>query len=392
MSDAAVITGAGVIGPCGRGLPALWRALCNGESNRREIEHFPTHGSAIRRAGLVPGWERAAGEPDRVLDLLLAAVGDALRDAGLSGEPTAALVVATTDAGGNALARCAEAPGAMPREEPRSAFPGLLAQRVGERFALKGPKLVISTASASGGSALCVARDMLAAGDAGIVVVAAADAITQSAFHGLKALRTLSAQGCRPFSSERDGIGIAEGAVALVIERDAADARPHDAARARGALALLLGCGASNEVANLAAPSVAGIARAVATALADARLDPGEVDLINAHGSGTRVGDVAEIQALRSVFGDGLRDVALVASKGALWHWQGAAGLVEALACALSLGRGTITSAHAAEPLESAWRDLDFVSEARAGEPRTALSISSGLDGVNTAAVLGAAR
>jgi 3-oxoacyl-[acyl-carrier-protein] synthase II len=387
MSDAALITGAGVIGPCGRGLPALWRSLCTGESNRCVIEHFDTYGSPIRRAGLVPGEEQWAGEPDRLLDLLLVAVGDALCDAGLSDRRAVALIVATTDAGGNALAWGEAGAGAAPESDLRAAFAGLLAQRVGERLGLQDTKLTVSTASASGGSALCVARDLLAAGDAQIVVVAAGDVVTQSAFHGLKSLRTLSVQGCRPFSSERGGIGISEGAVALVLERYA-----HGGARAHDALALLLGCGASNEASNLATPSAAGIARAVAEALADARLELDDVDLINAHGSGTRVGDIAEIQALRSVFHDGLKDIALVGTKGALWHWQGAAGLLEALACALSLEKGTITPTHGAEPLDGAWQDLDIVLETRVAEMRRALSISSGLDGVNTAAVLAVAR
>jgi 3-oxoacyl-[acyl-carrier-protein] synthase II len=386
MNDGSLITGAGVIGPSGRGLQALWRALCTGKSNRCEIEHFDTYGSPIRRAGLVPGQERRAGEPDRLFGLLLVAVGDALRDAGLSERRTVALIVATTDAGGNALAWRKGDPGAAPESDPRVAFAGLLAQRVGERLRLRGTRLTVSTASASGGSALCVARDLLAAGDAQIVVVAAADVVTQSAFHGLKSLRTLSVQGCRPFSSERGGIGISEGAVALVLEREL-----HGAARTHDGLALLLGCGACNEASNLATPSAAGIARAVATALADARLELGDVDLISAHGSGTRVGDVAEVRALRSVFHDRLKDIALVGTKGALWHWQGAAGLLGALACSLSLKKGVITPTHGAEPLDRAWQDLDIVLETRVADMHRALSISSGLDGVNTAAVLAAA-
>jgi 3-oxoacyl-[acyl-carrier-protein] synthase II len=387
MSAAALITGAGVIGPCGRGVQALWRSLCTGESNRCEIEHFDTYGSPIGRAGLVPGQERRAGEPDRVFELLLAAVRDALEDAGVSAEREVALVVATTDAGGNALASRAGARGTAPASELHAFFPGWLARRVGERLALRGARLTVSTASASGGSALCVARDLLAAGDARTVVAAGADAVTHSAFHGLRSLRTLSAQGCRPFSSQRGGIGISEGAVALVLERS-----DPDDARADAALALLLGCGASNEASDLTTPSAAGIACAVATALADALLDPDEVDLINAHGSGTRLGDAAEVRALRSVFRERLKDIALVGSKGALGHWQGAAGLLEALACALSLRKGAITPTHGAEPVDGAWRDLDVVRETRATELRAALSISSGLDGGSTAAGLAGAR
>ncbi len=356
---AAFVTGLGVLGPCGRGTEALWRSLLSGSSNRRKIAHFETHGSAAARAGLVPGEEGRAGDPERLLELTLAAAGDALADAGLAGAREAALVVGTTDA---------DACG--------------LAERAAERLSLRGEAIVVGAASASGGSALCVARDMLAAGDAETVVAVGADRVTQSAFHGLRALRTLSAEGCRPFSAERRGIAVSEGAAAMVLQgegQSGASSPPQ---------ARLRGCGSSNATDSLAVSGVAGIAGALEAALADARLDRDEVDLVNAHGPGTRQGDVVEVEALRSVFGEGLPGVALVSTKGVLWHWQGAAGIVEALACVLSIAKGTVTPTHGAAPLDQAWHDLDLVLEPRRAHPRVAVSISCGLGGINTAAVL----
>lgn len=381
---AASITGLGVLGPCGRGPEALWRSLLSGESNRRRIAHFETFDSPLATVGLVPGEESRAGDPERVLELVVAAAGDALADAGLGAETEVALVVGTTDCGGNALA-AARRPGdgRAAAADPRARFSGWLAEAAAERLGLGGEAVTVGSASASGGSALCLARDLLAAGEAEVVVAAGADAVTESAFQGLRSLRTLGVDGCRPFNAERSGIGIAEGAAALVLERPG---RP--GGNGRPPRARLLGCGSDNRADGLAVSDVAGIAAAIEAALADAGLDPAAVGTVNAHGPGTRRGDVAEIEALRVVFGDRLSDLSLVSVKGALWHWQGAAGVVEALACVLSHSRATVPPTHGAAPVDSRWRDLDIVLEPRAIGPGASVSVSCGLGGINTVAVL----
>lgn len=384
MTAPAVVTGIGVVGPCGRGADALWRSLMTGAANRRAITHFQTHGSPLAKAGLVPGEEHRAGAPNRVLELLVAAAGEALTDAEGEDRVDVALVAATTDAGGNALAAGLLTDARSPPQQPAAAFGGWLAARAAERLGLRGEALTISTASASGGCALCMALDLLASGHARTVLVAGADCVTESAFYGLRSLRTLSAEGCRPFNAQRRGIGISEGAAALVLEAGLAGSR-------RRAYAQLAGCAISNATSHLVSPSAHGIAHALSTALAAAQLDPSAVELINAHGSGTRAGDCAEVEALRSLFGEGIGAVAVMSAKGALGHWQGAAGVVEALACVLSLSRRMITPAHGAEPIDAAWSDLDIVLAPRPAELRTAVSISSGLGGVNTAAVFTAA-
>ncbi len=387
MHRPALITGIGLLGPCGRGTQALWHSLLSGNANRCAIKHFDTYGSSICRAGIVPGDERRAGDPDRLLELLLAASDDALADAAVGERQDIAIVVGTTDMGGNEFATKPVGAATSSSGDPRATFTGWLARRAGERLGLEGETLTINTASASGGSALCVARDLIAAGDAHTVLVAGVDCVTESAFNGLKALRTLSIDGCRPFSAARSGIGVSEGAAALVLEADDRDSRGLPPARA-----LLAGCGANNEASHPVAPSMRAIARAIESALADAGVDPQDVDLINAHAPGTRMGDAAEVQALRAVFGERLQELAIVSTKGALWHWQGAAGLIEALACVLSLSLGAIPPTHAAQPLEREWQDLDIVTELRAASLRTALSISSGIGGINTAAVFVAAE
>ena len=379
MTRPSIVTGMGVVGPCGRGVDALWEALMHG-APRAEIAHFET--ARLRGAGLIPGEEDRHGDPDRLLELLVAAAGDALRDARLEPGPSTAIVVGTTDAGGNHLAHGPGRNGGPP-PDPRAAFPGWVAERAAERLGIGGEALTVATASAAGGCALAVARDLLLAGDADAVVAAGVDCVTETAFHGLASLRTLGPQGCRPFSAERRGIGISEGAAAIVLEAPGARA----GAPARG---MLLGAGACNEADHLAAPRPAAVVGAARAALADAGVSPEEVDLVNAHAAGTPAGDLVEVDALRQVLGERFTDVALVSSKGALWHWQGGAGVVEAMATILSLERDTVAPTLCAEPLD----DLDggdVVLEARRVAPGLALSISTGLGGINAAAVLGRA-
>lgn len=354
----ALVTGAGVIGPCGRGTAALWRSLMDGDSNRRRITHFEAPDLTV---GLVPGEEGRAGDPGRLLELLVAAAGDALSEAGFDGEPEVTLVVGTTDCDGGRL-------------------PGWTAEEAAERLCLRGEAITVASASASGGAALEVGRDLLAAGEAQAVLVAGADRVTESAFHGLRSLRTLSAGGCRPFSAERGGIGVAEGAAALVLQSQDGQAT---ARRGR-----LLGCGSSNLAGNLAVSEAAGIAAAVEAGLADAGLGPAGVGTVNAHGPGTVRGDAIEIEALRAVFGERLAEVAIVSSKGALWHWQGAAGVVETIACLLCHGEGMLAPTHGATPVDPRWEDLDVVLEPRSLPTGASLSISCGLGGINTATVV----
>ena len=371
----ALVTGAGVVGPCGRGTAALWHSLISGGSNRRPIAHFDSPGYT---AGLVPGEESRAGGPERLLELLVVAAGDALADAGLAGEPEVTLVVGTTDCGGNSLA--AERSGGDGTGDRRARHPGWTAEVAAERLGLRGEAIAVAAASASGGSALEVGRDLLAAGEARAVLVAGADCVTEGAFQGLRSLRALSAGGCRPFSAERGGIGVAEGAAALVLQP------PGGGATAR--YGRLLGCGSSNLASSLAVSDAAGIAAAVEVGLADAGIEPAQVGTVNAHGPGTRRGDPIEIEALRAVFGERLAEVAIVSSKGSLWHWQGAAGVVEALACLLCHHEGTLAPTHGAAPVDELWQDLDIVLEPRPMATGASLSISGGLGGINTAAVL----
>ncbi|WP_020572771.1 beta-ketoacyl synthase N-terminal-like domain-containing protein [Parafrankia discariae] len=360
------ITGLGVCSPGGVGVPALWEALATGHAHRPAVAEFDVEGATLRSAGRVPGHDTDGAW--RTLDLAETAVREAVE--GLDEELVreTALVLGTTDPG-------VVLPGR---------FAGDLAAACAQRTGLGGEAITVANASASGAAAIGVARDLVAAGEARVAVVGGADAITDLAFLGLNSLRTLGPNGCRPFSAQRRGIGLSEGAAVLRIER-------LDDDTACTPLAVLTGCGLTNATGHLAAPGADGIELAVRMALDDAGIEPNEVDFVNTHGPGTRRGDNAEADALRSVFGDALPGIPVNSVKGVLWHLQGGAGAVEAVACVLSLVHGAITPTWGSEPIDPAFADLDLVGgDAPRHVPglRTALTISCGLGGMNTALVL----
>lgn len=365
------VTGLGVCSPGGVGTEALWNALNTGRAHRPPLTGFDTTGATLRKAGKVPGTAGGGDGRWRVLDLAEQAAAEAL--AGMPEElrKNTAVVLGTTD------------PGEVPSANGR--FAGELAGASAGRLGLAGEAITVASASASGAVAVAVGRDLVAVGDAPAALVGGADAVTETAFWGLNSLRTLGPHGCRPFSAERRGIGVSEGAALLRLE-------PLDQAVARGApvKAVLAGCGLTNATDHLAAPRAEGIELAVRRALADAELDPGQIDLINAHGPGTRQGDRTEIAALRTVFGARLREVPVVSVKGVLWHLQGGAGAVEALACVLFLHHRMVSPTWASDPVDPSYLDLDLVTEERPRAVpglRTALTVSCGLGGMNTALV-----
>ncbi|MEV7196961.1 beta-ketoacyl synthase N-terminal-like domain-containing protein [Streptomyces sp. NPDC093510] len=364
---AVAVTALGVCSPGGVGVSALWEALATGRAHHPPITEFDVEGATLGSAGQVPCHTGADGAW-RALDLAESAVREALDGVDDGGRDRTALVLGTTD------------PGVVPAVPGHLA--GDLAAACAERTGLGGEAVTVANASASGAAAIAVARDLVAVGDAPAAVVGGADAVTDMAFLGLNSLRTLGPEGCRPFSTERRGIGLSEGAAVLRLEPLDDAAEP---------LAVLAGCGLTNATGHLAAPGADGIEQAVRIALADAGLEPDDVDFVNTHGPGTRRGDTAEVTALRAVFGPRLSSVPVNSVKGVLWHLQGGAGAVEALACVLSLTHRAVTPTWGAEPVDPICADLDLVlgdGPRHVPELRTALSVSCGLGGMNTALVL----
>lgn len=213
-----------------------------------------------------------------------------------------------------------------------SAAPALLSRR----WSCRGTVLAISSACASGTQAIGLGMGLIRAGLAERVIAGGTEAsLTPAALQSWQSMRVLTTTQCRPFSETRDGMVLGEGAAVFVLESEAA-------AEQRGApiVARLLGYGTTSDAGDLIRPDPAGAAAAMQAALTDAGLAPQQIAHVNAHGTGTRLNDAAEAQALRTVFGAAASDIPLSATKPVHGHTLGASGAIELAATILSLQRG----------------------------------------------------
>ncbi|MEO8844799.1 MAG: beta-ketoacyl synthase N-terminal-like domain-containing protein [Kofleriaceae bacterium] len=318
---AAVITGMGVITSLGRGVGALWSRMAEGDSGIRRIERFDTTG-LVPLAGLVA--DRNApeheAEPWRLcVELAVEAGREALARAALDGIPPhrIALVLGTSL-------------GDM--EVPLYRMTEL----VGEALGIAGPRLTVSTACTSSTNALGLALDLLDLDVADAVVAGGSDVLTPLVVAGFHSLGVLAEGPCAPFS-EPAGTTLGEGAGFLVLQRP----------RAGNRLAVL-GYGLAAEAYHDTGPDPtgAGTARAMQAALADAGVAAGEIDYVNAHGTGTRANDPAEWRALKTVFGPRAATLPVSSSKSFLGHAQGAAGIVETITTLVAIERGVVPPTH----------------------------------------------
>lgn len=345
-----------------------------------------------------PSWPASLNAMlDRTSVLALRAAQDAWADAGLSAgafDPHRAGVAWGSGMGGAGTTEQAYRDLLAP--VPRRLHPFTVvramhnagASHIAMRHGLQGPLMVVSNACASAAQAIGEAMHWLQAGRADVVLAGGAESLLVPgvirAWQAMGVLAKVDAdqaeRSCRPFDRRRSGLVLGEGAGALVLERES-----H--ARARGArpLAVLAGYGASNDAAHLSRPEQAGQVRAMRQALQAAGLHPAEVGHVNAHGTGTPVGDAVEARSVHEVFG-GHRP-AVSAGKAVHGHLMGAAGAVEAIASLEALRRGRVPpTAHLHEPDCAEW--IDVVVEAPREAPLQAvLSNSFAFGGANAALV-----
>lgn len=356
----ARITGIGAVSAFGLGSERLWEGAL---ANRVALRRGP-YGAAF--VGVAP---LAAEGGGRALGLARAAVADTL-DAPL--DPDTALVVATTKGGVRHGQRYLD--GAAPAEALHELPLHRVAHHLAREHALRGPVRTISLACASGTSALGHALGLIRRGRARRVLVVGVDALCEFIVRGFESLRALASdEPARPFDATRCGLSVGEGAAAMLLE--AGDGP---------ALARLAGYGASNDANHITGPSRdgAGLARALHAALFDADIGPDAVDLISAHGTGTRYNDAMEGLAYR-----GIR-APVHGLKGAIGHTMGAAGLLEAVLCVEGLCAGLWPPIAGLETPDPEI-DLDLVVGApRSVDATWVLSSSSGFSGINAAVVL----
>jgi 3-oxoacyl-(acyl-carrier-protein) synthase len=396
VPEGVVVTGLGVLSPLNPDgdRERFWTSLCAGETATGEIRSFDASGYPCRVAAEIPrallSCERSADAP--ALRMAEAAFDRALAHAGImpgTGEPRRAGIVVGTVMGGTIAGErylrgeCvghAETAGAL-EDYPLRAIAACLARRAG--FA--GPVLTVSTACASGTDAIGIASRRIASGAADLLVAGGVDAVCEFSFSGFSALKALTADKVRPFSRNRTGLALGEGAAFLVLEREGT-------ARRRGAMVLgrIAGYASRGDAVHLTAPhrEGRGLAAAATAALGDGRCRPEEIDYVSAHGTGTTYNDWMETKAIKAALGSHARRVPISSVKGALGHAFGAAGVMEAVVCLLAIRDALVPpTLHLEEPDPEC--DLDFVpNRARSMAVRSALSLSAGFGGQNAALLI----
>lgn len=344
-----MVTGCGMVTPFGLGVTANTEGFRTGQTAFRPVTSFNVSRQRVRTAAQVnfpdalPATElapRQARRLDRAGRMLLWAAHEATQLARWNREAPASFVVGTTGGGmslGETYFRTALHEPLTCRQQPTRTI-GYQAYRqtalVAQACSIRGPVNVIANACASGANAIGHAWELVRTGRAERVLAAGYDAISQLIFAGFDSLQALSPTQCRPFDALRDGLALGEGAAALTLETLAA-------AEARGAtiLAEITGHGAATDLHHLTQPHPQGDA-AVATmteACRQAGLEPGDIDYVNAHGTGTPLNDSAEAAAITRWAGARAATLPVSSTKAGIGHLLGAAGAVEAAVCVLAL-------------------------------------------------------
>lgn len=370
--------------PLGVDLDAFWSGLITGAEGISTIERFPVGDLRVGRGGEIkklPWPEDAAPYGGRASALLIAAAEDLRSRARLDVAPERlGLVVGTALGGVEELERALEEGRGVRRAAGALyASPGrALARHLGAR----GPVVTVSTACASGATALGVGADLLRDGRADLVVAGGYDVLCRFVMRGFNALRSLTRERVRPFDRRRSGLLLGEAAALVLLARER---------EARGpVLGRLLGHASTSDGSHLAAPDPEGrgLEHAARAALAEAGVAPSDVDFVSAHGTGTPLNDRIETAVIKRVLGRRALEVPVNSIKGGLGHTMGAAATLEAVMCLLASRHGLVPPTLGLEEPDPAC-DLDYVPHApRALRPRVSLSTSAGFGGCNAALVL----
>jgi 3-oxoacyl-[acyl-carrier-protein] synthase II len=351
MRTRVAITGLGAVSPLGNSVEETWTALLQGRSGIGRITRFDPSAlpcriaGEVRHFGPVPGLSaKAARRLDPFVLYALAACDEAFRQAGLDRSPwrpeRAGVVVGTSRGGISTLEANSAAYGTSGYRglSPFLTVSSLINQApalICMQYGIHGPSMAVSTACASGAHAMAEALRIIRSGDADLVITGGAEApVTPLVIGGFSRARALSRrnsapeEACRPFDTSRDGFVVSEGAGILVLES-------FEHAKARGAAILgeALGVGLSTDAYHVTAPEPggAGMAQAIGAALRDAGVGPDEIDLINAHGTGTRLNDRIEALALQKALGAKGSEIHVCAIKSMTGHLLGASGALEAI-------------------------------------------------------------
>jgi beta-ketoacyl-acyl-carrier-protein synthase II len=403
-----VVTGLGAVTPIGNDARSTWESAVAGRSGIDWISSFDPGDSPVRIAGEVKGFDpaglvdaRELRRLDRNVLLALAAAREAVGDAGLDGayDPARVGILFGTAIGGF-LGIMEQAEVLRERGPSRVApwfLPSVLVDAASGQLAIslgyRGPNYAPVSACATGSHAVGEAAELVRRGDADAVLAGGAEACLHPlVLAGFVSMRGLAVEdehpprASRPFDATRAGFVMGEGACVLVLEE-------LEAARRRGArvYAEILGYGASNDAHHMAQPDpdAVGVKEMMRAALQRAGVEREQVGYINAHGTSTPQGDLAETHAIKEVFGEHAYELAVSSTKSVTGHCFGAAGAVEAMMCVLAVHHGVLPPTMNYETPDPEC-DLDYVpNEARQTQVDVALSNAMGLGGHNGCVLVG---
>lgn len=391
-----VVTGLGAVSPIGQTASSYWTSLKQGVCGIGPITQVPTPEELTQKvAAEVKDFdplkhfdERQISMLDRIAQFAVVAAREAIAQSAITFDMPLSVRTATiVGVGVGGQTTHDDSFRRIYRENKARVFPLTIpklmvnasASQVSMHCGLRGPAFVVASACASATHAIGLAFHMLRSGQVDCAVTGGAEAcITFGTLRGWEAMRVMAPDTCRPFSKDRRGMILGEGAAMLVLE-------PLERAQARGAQILgeIVGFGMSADAADLTAPNLGGMTRAMEGALADAQLAARDIQYINAHGTGTTANDQAETQALHQVFGTQAGKLAVSSTKSMVGHALGASGALEMVATLLALREGIVPPTIGYLGPDPAC-DLDYVpNEARAMTIDAALSNSFAFGGLN---------
>lgn len=408
MKHRVVVTGLGAITPLGSSVEAYWEGLTSGRSGIRPITQFDASNFPTKIAGEVPDFDFSQYTADkkearrlaRFSQFAIAAAKQAVADAKLDiAQGDAERVGVYIGCGMGALGVIEEQNQVLAAKGPARVspftvplmIPNMASGNVAIAIGAKGPNVCAVTACASGGNAIGDAFRVLQYGDADVMVVGGTESVITplsiASFASLKALSSRNdepTKASRPFDATREGFVMGEGAGMLVLET-----LEHAQQRGAHIYAELVGYGLTADAHHMTAPAPEGegAARAMRMALKDAGLTPGDVDYINAHGTSTPMNDKLETQAVKAVFGNHAKALAISSTKSMTGHLLGAAGGIEAVATVLTIERGIMPPTINLENPDPDC-DLDYIPNvARKGNVDVAMSNNMGFGGHNASLV-----
>ncbi len=403
-----VITGMGAVTPLGNDVKSFWEGIKSGKNGVSRVTQFDASDLKTQIAAEVKDFEptdyidkKEARKMDRFTQLAMVAASEAVADSGLDMEkedPWRVGVITGSGIGG--IGTFEQQHTALMERGPGRVSPFFIPMMIGNiapaqiaiKFKARGVNENVVTACASSTNAIGDAFRHIQYGQNDVIIAGGAEAVvTKVAFAGfcnMKAMSTRNddpAHASRPFDAERDGFVLGEGAGFVILEE-----REH--ARKRGAkiYAELAGYGATDDAYHITSPIPGGEggAKAMELAIKDAGLEPKDITYINAHGTSTKYNDHFETDAIKSVFGDAAKTVAVSSTKSMTGHLLGAAGGVEAIVCALAIKEGYIPATINYENPDPDC-DLDIVpNKGRKQEVTAAMSNSLGFGGHNATIVL----